>query len=157
MLSITVGCFAGMFFDQTLTYEEHAAQWATARWKLSLFTFLELNDVFGSWWFGLLILVLLVNLVACSIERLPKIWIDIQHPQRDLSDKQLRGIKHIYRAVIDEKDRAKVERVVGAVFGSKRVDRTDENGWFSFFERHRFGRLGVYVIHTGLVTIMVGG
>jgi len=54
-LSPIGAALSGRFFDQTLTYEEHAAQWATAAWKLRLYTFLELNDVFGSWWFGLII------------------------------------------------------------------------------------------------------
>ena len=40
------GCVVGMFYDQTLTYEDHRNQWATAAWKLYLYTFLELNDVF---------------------------------------------------------------------------------------------------------------
>jgi cytochrome c biogenesis protein len=155
LISLAAACVVGMFYDQTLTYEEHAAQWASAQWKLHLFTFLELNDVFGSWWFGALILVLLVNLTACSIERLPKIWIDIQHPRRELADDQLRGIKHVYRAVVD--DVAKAQRVVSAILGPKAYVKEQAGTWFSFFERHRYGRCGVYIIHTGLVTIMVGG
>src|SRR5581483_11437761 len=115
-------------------YEEHAAQWASAAWKLKLYTFLELNDVFGSWWFGLIICVLLVNLCACSIERLPKIWIDIKNPRKKLADDQLRGIKHIYGAVVD--DPAKAEQIVGAIWPD--VERTDDkSAKFGFFERHR--------------------
>jgi cytochrome c biogenesis protein len=91
---LAVACFVGMFFDQTKPYEEHAAEWASAAWKLKLFTFLELNDVFHAWWFGGVIVALAINLTACSIERLPKIWIDIQNPQRELTDAQLRGIRH---------------------------------------------------------------
>ncbi len=155
LIIILVACFSGMFFDQTLTYEEHAAQWATAEWKLKLYTFLELNDVFGSWWFGLIICVLLVNLIACSIERLPKIWIDIKNPRRALADDQLRGIKHTYKAVIDDPNKA--QDVVDAVFG-KKIHRSEDNGKrFQFFERHKFARCGVYIVHTGLVIIMTGG
>ena len=155
LLIIITACFSGMFFDQTLTYEEHAAQWASAAWKLRLYTFLELNDVFGSWWFGLIICTLLVNLIACSIERLPKIWIDIKNPRRHLADDQLRGIKHTYRAVVD--DPAKVQRIVEAIFGKTLYKKTENNSHFAWFERHRFARCGVYIVHTGLVIIMVGG
>jgi len=156
LIVIIVACFSGMFFDQTLTYEEHAAQWASAAWKLKLYTFLELNDVFGSWWFGLIICCLLVNLIACSIERLPKIWIDIKNPRRELADDQLRGIKHTYKAVVDDPKRA--QDVVDAIFGQKVFRGEDKSGGlFQFFERHRYARCGVYIVHTGLVIIMTGG
>lgn len=157
LVAILFGCFAGMFFDQTLTYEEHAAQWASAAWKLRLYSFLELNDVFGSWWFGLIICVLLINLIACSIERLPKIWIDIQNPRRHLADDQLRGIKHTYQVVIPAEQRARALAIVEAIFGGK-PDAGEEGGRsYRYFERHRYARTGVYIVHTGLVVIMVSG
>jgi cytochrome c biogenesis protein len=157
LITILAGCFAGMFFDQTLTYEEHAAQWASAAWKLRLYTFLELNDVFGSWWFGLIICVLLINLIACSIERLPKIWIDIHNPHKTLSDDQLRGIKHVYRTRVPASEKGRVLSVVEAILGGK-PDAVEQGGaTYRFFERHRYARTGVYIVHTGLVIIMVFG
>jgi cytochrome c biogenesis protein len=155
LIIIITACFSGMFFDQTLTYEEHAAQWASAAWKLKLYTFLELNDVFGSWWFGLIICVLLVNLIACSIERLPKIWIDIKNPRTKLGDDQLRGIKHVYRAVVD--DEKKANEIVGAIWPKVQRSEDGTSGSYGFFERHRYARCGVYIVHIGLVTIMTSG
>lgn len=152
--SIIVACLSGMFFDQTLTYEEHAAQWASAQWKLKLYTILELNDVFGSWWFALIICMLLVNLLACSIERLPKIWIDIQGPRKQLADDQLRGIKHTWKKTLPASERGRLGEMLTAIFGPK-LDRVDERHFF--FERHRYARCGVYIVHTGLTVIMLGG
>lgn len=159
LVAVLVGSFAGMFFDQTLTYEEHAAEWASAAWKLRLFTFLELNDVFGSWWFGLIIVVLLINLIACSIERLPKIWIDVKNPRRKLADDQLRGIKHVYRGVIAAADKARALSVVEAIFGKQAdvIEDAVSGTSYRFTERHRYARTGVYIVHTGLVIIMVFG
>lgn len=157
LIVITIACFTGMFFDQTRTYDEHAAQWASTPWKLHLYTFLEMYDVFASWWFGLVIVILLINLIACSIERLPKIWIDVWHPRRQLSDEQLRGIRHVWRGRIPASDREKAERVVAAVLGQGTTTSTEGDVRFSFRERQRWGRFGVYIVHTGLVMIMVGG
>ena len=156
LMVLGVACFVGMFFDQTLTYEEHAAQWAQQAWKLKLFTFLEMNDVFGSWWFVIIIGYLLISITACSIERFPKIWLDALYPRKHLSDQQLKGIKQIYRATVRAADLPKVRKVVGAVFGRRMfVDERDGTSWF-FLERHRFARFGVYIIHAGLVTIFTG-
>ncbi len=39
-----------------------------------LFDFFGFLNLFGSWWFQLLLVLLMVNLVVCSLNRLPKIW-----------------------------------------------------------------------------------
>ena len=152
LLSLAFGCFTGMFYDQTKPYEEHAAEWASAAWKLKLFTFLELNDVFHSWWFGAVIVLLAINLTACSIERLPKIWIDIQNPNRHLSEMQLKGIRHRYTATVSDKQSAL--DVVTAIFGPKVYLKDDGGSTYAFFERHRYARCGVYIVHIALLTIM---
>ena len=114
LMALGVACFVGMFFDQTLTYEEHAAQWASQAWKLKLFTFLEMNDVFASWWFVIIIGYLLISITACSIERFPKIWLDALYPKKHLSDEQLMGIKQVYRTRISADESGKAEKLVGA-------------------------------------------
>jgi cytochrome c biogenesis protein len=154
LASVIATCLIGMFFDQTLTYEEHAAQWASAAWKLKLYTLLELNDVFGSWWFALIICALLVNLLACSVERLPKIWIDIKGVRRKLGDDQLRGIKHTWKRTIPAGELPKFASLLEAIFGPK-LERVNDRHFF--FERHKYARCGVYIVHTGLTIIMLGG
>jgi cytochrome c biogenesis protein len=154
LLVLAAACLVGMFFDQTLTLQEHQAQWADALWKHWLFTRLELNDVFHSWWFGVNILALALNLTACSIERLPKIWIDIQNPQRHLSDKQLRGIKHKYRAKI--RDRSKALAVAEKIFPKALFSEERDGTTYIFHEKHRYARTGVYIVHIALLAIMFG-
>jgi cytochrome c biogenesis protein len=157
-----VSCFVGMFFDQTKSYEEHAADWAQSAWKLKLFTFLEMNDVFGSWWFVLVISYLLISIVACSVERFPKIWVDALNPKKDLSEDQLKGIRFTYRTSLGKQgaDAAATTKALDMfkrIFGG-RVDRIERDGTiYMFSETHRFARFGVYIIHLGLVTIFVGG
>lgn len=157
LMALGVACFVGMFFDQTLTYEEHAAQWAQQAWKLKLFTFLEMNDVFGSWWFVIIIGYLLISITACSIERFPKIWLDTLYPKKHLSDVQLKGIKQVYRKTVTAAELGKVDKVVGAVFGRRMFTDAHDGTRYFFLERHRFARFGVYIIHAGLITIFTGG
>lgn len=157
LLMLGAACFVGMFFDQTLSYEEHAAQWAQQAWKLKLFTFLEMNDVFGSWWFVLIIAYLLISITACSVERFPKIWLDALYPRKHLADDQLRGIKQVFTATVTTSQVEKARSVVQAIFGRRVETMTKEGDTFFFLERHRFARFGVYIIHTGLVLIFSGG
>jgi cytochrome c biogenesis protein len=157
LMALGVACFVGMFFDQTLTYEEHAAQWASQAWKLKLFTFLEMNDVFASWWFVIIIGYLLISITACSIERFPKIWLDALYPKKHLSDVQLKGIKQVYRKRISTDDLGKAEKVISAIFGRRMFSDTQGGTRYFFLERHRFARFGVYIIHAGLIIIFTGG
>lgn len=157
LMVITAGCFVGMFFDQTRTYDEHVRQWATTPWKLQLFTFFEMYDVFASWWFGLFVVILLVNVVACSLERLPKIWLDVWHPRPQLSDQQLLGIRHVWRGRVAEGERAKAEGLITKLLGGRAITSTGGTTRFTFAEKQRWGRFGVYVVHTGLVMILLGG
>jgi cytochrome c biogenesis protein len=39
-----------------------------------LFDFFRFLNIFGSWWFQLLLILLVVNLVVCAVSRLPRIW-----------------------------------------------------------------------------------
>ena len=159
LIILLSGCLVGMFHDQTLTYEEHRNQWATAAWKLYLYTFLELNDVFHSWWFGFFVLVLALNLIACSIERLPKIWIDVHNPQMRLPDPRFHSMKHHVHLQVPNKEAGtklmgqyfKNEKALGAPF----VNGDTENIYY-FREKQRYGRVGVYVIHVALLLIMFG-
>lgn len=157
---LAAGCVLGMFFDQTLTLEEHRNEWAAAaEWKLRVFEFLEFHDVFHSWWFGFVVLILALNLTACSIERLPKIWIDIQNPIKKLTQEQLAGIRYRYQKTIKvaEKDTAlEVLRAILKTKGRHGAEISDSVGFYAFNERHRYARTGVYLVHIALLMIMFG-
>ena len=153
------GCLVGMFHDQTLTYEAHREQWSGAAWKLYFYTFMELNDVFHSWWFGFFVLVLALNLIACSIERLPKIWLDVHNPQMRLPGPKYKTLKH--RVCVQVPDENAGRQLMSQYFKSATslkspyVGADDPNIYF-FREKHRYGRVGVYVIHIALLMIMFG-
>jgi cytochrome c biogenesis protein len=156
--TLMLGCFVGMFIDQTKSFEEHARVWMESpwQWKYRVFTALEFHDVFHSWWFSIIVLVLALNLIACSIERLPKIWLDIKYPDPKLTPRKERGIKH--RVVFGVTDAAAFEdavvRLLGRVSAPQKSDEGDVR--FTFTERHKWARTGVYVVHTALLLIMFG-
>ncbi|MEI6806935.1 MAG: cytochrome c biogenesis protein ResB, partial [Myxococcaceae bacterium] len=144
MIGMAMALFTGMFWDQTQTLEKHleAVQSPIAR---KLFLFLELNDVFHSWWFGILVLLLALNLIACSIARLPKIWIDCRNPVKKLDLKKL-PLKVILQ----------VSSVKTPIFGPKEETWVENNTLYVFFEKQKYARCGVYVIHTALLFMMFG-
>jgi cytochrome c biogenesis protein len=169
---LAAACVVGMFYDQTLTYEEQVNRIANdfninvgpihiTSVKARLLTFFELNDVFSSWWFVIIVVYLLISITACSIERFPKIWIDALYPQKNLGDDQLKGIKQSYRTTLRGPQAvAAAKRAVSLfqeIFKTKAPEVNRDGTTYHFYERHRYGRFGVYIIHAGLVMIFSGG
>lgn len=146
VILITMGAalFTGMFWDQTQSLETHL-QGIKTPWLRQLFLFLEVNDVFHSWWFGILVLLLALNLIACSIARLPKIWIDARNPNKNLDTQKLPLKKTLLTPT-----------VTFPIFSPQEESWFENKTQYVFYQKQRYARCGVYVIHTALLFIMFG-
>lgn len=149
---ISLGAILGMSFDQNKTFDEfyvQLSQGGISGWFLSFF---ELYDAFHSWWFSLAIFLLALNLIACSIERLPRIYFDFIRPRPYLTSRRRMGLKlcahSFYNSLPDA--HAAVSKFMSADYKKVRLS----NGEYFFNERHRFGRFGVYVVHIALLIVM---
>ena len=142
MIGLGTALFMGMFWDQTQTLEKHFEHIQSPIVR-KIFLFLELGDVFHSWWFGVLVLLLALNLIACSIARLPKIWVDARNPTKKLD-------KTPFRAVLQ------VSKFTLPIFSPKEESWLENNTRYVFFEKQKYARCGVYIIHTALLFMMFG-
>jgi cytochrome c biogenesis protein len=158
ILLLGAGSVVGMFVDQTLTFEEHARAWSPTPLKYHLFTFLELHDVFHSWWFTSLMLLLALNLTACSLERLPRIWIDIHNPDPRMTDDKARGLKHLATFTAADPDgfRRAFLSAVGRARGPTVTHEDEGRTTHVFTEKHRYARTGVHVVHLAMLLVMGG-
>jgi cytochrome c biogenesis protein len=57
----------------------------------NIFAKLGFMDMYGSWWFVSFLALFCINLIVCSLERLPKTWRFINTPQRPLSDNAIKS------------------------------------------------------------------
>lgn len=53
--------------------------------------FFNLFDMYHSWWFSAILLLLVINLIFCSINRFPGVWSQISRPPTGLEDSMLKG------------------------------------------------------------------
>ncbi len=123
---------------------------------------LELGDLFHSWWFAVLLWGLAFNLIACTAERLPKVWRLALKGERRLTEAVLRERRHVSRFAVPEAlglDRA-AEQVSSAMrrlgFAPDLVER-DGGTVHLFAERGRLSRFGAHVTHLALLVILLGG
>lgn len=151
LVLIATGAILGMSFDQTKTYDEFLAAQADG-FKGQLISFLELNDAFHSWWFSLAILLLALNLIACSIERLPRIYFDYQKPRPYLTKRRRLGLNLVERVEASSYDQARklVAQFMPRALMRAELGRSD----FFFVDKYSFARFGVYVVHIALLIIM---
>ncbi len=120
---------------------------------------LGLFDIYHSWYFEFLLLVLSLNIVLASIDHFPSAWSFISRPKLDASRKWLLGQKQ--SSVVEmhgENERMVVENVsqVFKKHGLKTYVTEKKGKLFVFGESGRWNRLGAYIVHVALLTLFIG-
>jgi len=126
----------------------------TLRWLDAL----GLTDVFHSWWFVALLLLLCANIVVVSAERLPMAWRFFARPYLRPEPHFVSGLPLQAEIPVRRADTglAAAESALRAM--GLRPRRVEANGSVSLFaERHRVARLAAYVVHASLLLILAGG
>ncbi|MCS7262478.1 MAG: cytochrome c biogenesis protein ResB [Aquificaceae bacterium] len=116
---------------------------------------LWITDVFRSWYYIGFIVLLAINLTACSFKRLPRVWVQSFTKERfqKLDNRLEEHLKPIVLKVDSSGEKfVKLLRRQGfRVYKEEEGDRT-----YFYAEKGRYARLGVYVVHVGLLVIMAG-
>lgn len=124
-----------------------------------VFITLHIYDMYHSWWFQGLIIVLAVNIIVCSIDRLQNTWRIIFPKKRDFNLDSFRRRKSRIEFVISRPSssiRSDFEKHLNKRFGYCRsIDL--ETGFAITAEKGRWTRLGVYFVHLSVVILLIGG
>ena len=123
-----------------------------------LIRFFQLYDMYHSWWFQWLLLLLAVNLIVCSIQRFSTTWRVISAPSRAVSDHLFESLP--FRREFSFKEHSFdapdwVRSLLGRQFG-KLVSLSSSQGTAFYLEKGRFSRFGVYLIHLSILVIFLG-
>jgi cytochrome c biogenesis protein len=117
-------------------------------------------DIYHAWYFNALLLVLSLNIVLASIDRIPGAWSFISRKKLDASAHWLGGQKPSATMTVRAPSlEAAVAQVAGAFRGSRlKTVVTEKKGkTFVFGERGAWNRMGAYAVHVALLTIFFGG
>ncbi|HIJ75380.1 MAG TPA: cytochrome c biogenesis protein ResB [Deltaproteobacteria bacterium] len=129
----------------------------------SLINFLALNNLYHSMWFRILLLLLCTNLVACTIERLPKTIRLIRRSQDPFDSQKLSrfGMSSSIAAALPlEQTQSVVESAVCETFGRMcRIESARVGGLgplCAVSETGRWSTLMVYLVHLSVLIVLVG-
>jgi cytochrome c biogenesis protein len=121
--------------------------------------YLGVFDIYHSWYYLFLLLVLSLNIVLASIDHFPNSWTFISRPKLDASRKWLLGQKQHSVLEIRGESEAAITESIKNVFKKNglRSTITEKKGkYYVFGESGRFNRLGAYIVHVFLLTLFLG-
>jgi cytochrome c biogenesis protein len=151
-LAMIAGTFVNPQNDSLANIERVFAGRSFVLWSYRTF---ELYDLFHSWWFTLLLTSLALNFIACSLERLPRIWYLIRYPTLRLDE--VKGLRFRAAEQPSTLTPAAVEHALKEEGYRVTAVPREGGGADLFAEKGRYSRFGVWVIHLSILGIMAGG
>jgi cytochrome c biogenesis protein len=156
LLTLAVVSIIGTLIRQDLSPAENLR--AFGPFFYQMMATLDLFDLFHAWWFQSLILILCINIIVCSINRLQSTWRTILIKPREVNLAQFRQRKS--RQEFRRKGNVEVlkplfqKRVTAAFHQGKLIPA--EAGFAVAVDKGRWTRLGVYGVHLSIVVLLIG-
>ena len=119
---------------------------------------LTLTDVFHAWWFTTLLVLVSLSIILVSIDRFPNSWRYYARPYRKTDS-------HFRAALLNKAEFAVASAEEGLNAAERALKKqrwpveriADKSEAALYSERHRFSVMAVYIIHSSLLLIFLGG
>jgi cytochrome c biogenesis protein len=157
LITLALTSIIGTVLPQGQLAPEYVAQ--ISPFKLQLYTTLGFFDMYHSWWFVTLLYMMSLNLVCCSIKRLPHVFKFVSEPLLVLDEaaRKTHSMKMdcSYSAPADIIKKRVADFLSAEVAQPVVSDFDGEQQLFS--QKNSWSRLGVYVVHSSILVIFIGG
>ncbi|MGD8713931.1 MAG: cytochrome c biogenesis protein ResB [Desulfobacterales bacterium] len=157
LLSLAATSIIGTLIPQNESPQAYLQAFGASLYRF--FDLLGFLDLYHSWWFQTLMLLLALNVLICSINRLSATWRIIfpERPKFNLSRfRQLEPKEEFTQNSSGEDLQKRYQAIISRIFRYCRVEKTD-NGYVIFGEKGRWTRIGVYIVHLSVICMLVGG
>lgn len=124
-----------------------------------IFSFLGLFDVYHTLWFTGILLLLVLNVIVCSIDRFPKTWKRLKAtPPVDMKA-AFQNVDKDNMITLNERVESAVKKIKVFLHRKRKLIRskiTDREAFF-YFEEGRYSQFGIYMVHLSIIIILFGG
>lgn len=156
LITLAITSIIGTIIPQGTPQQEYLEQISPAKFKL--YQALGFFDLYHSWWFILLLYLLTINLIACSIKRLPHIWKIITQPVTMLDSGLESSLANLVSFKADGEPeilQAEVAAFLKAQFAEPVATESD-GARYLFAQKAPWCRLSVYFVHLSVIVIFIG-
>ena len=148
----------GTVIEQNKTPQEYMQNYGMSESTYKVLDALQFFDMYHSWWFLSLMGLFAVNLICCSIKRLPRIIKIVREPVLVADDGLFRTFSNKEEIVTQgtiESVRDKAVALLGKKFAAPVVTEQDGEVYL-FSQKGAFSRFSVYVTHSSILIIFLG-
>lgn len=155
-ISLAIASIIGTIIQQNKGPEFYVAQYGP---KLAhIFEILNIDDMYNSWWFLSLLVLLSLNLIVCTIDRLPNVWKMVVLDNLQTTPERLERQSKRQEFMVENGVNGAVDAARAALgsFGSGIRQADKDEGILLFTQKGAWTRLGVYVVHASILVIFAG-
>jgi cytochrome c biogenesis protein len=160
LILLAVLSIFGTVIKQNAPIDEYVHRYGESLFEL--LDFFSLFDMYHSWWFSAILLLLVVNLIACSVHRIPGIWSQMVRGSGSggLEDSMVKTLPYVEKIQVRGSSKPEPEsgfepEIRKRFSKVKRIETPPAVTLFS--EKGRLSRLGVPISHLSVLIILIGG
>ncbi len=122
------------------------------------FQMLDVPNMYNSWWFLGLLLLFSINLIVCTIDRLPNVWHMVVMNNLDTDPERLEKMpqRKVFHVRGDVSALADIAAGLLTKSGWKPQRENKPVGTLLFSQKNAWSRLGVYAVHLSILIIFAG-
>jgi cytochrome c biogenesis protein len=158
LILLALTSIIGTIIEQNLAPQEYMQKYNMSESTYRALDSLQFFDMYHSYWFLSLLGLFAVNLICCSIKRLPRIIKTVREPVLVADDGLFRTFSNKEEIVTRgsvESVRDKIVGLLGKRFAKPVVTEQDGKVYL-FAQKGAFSRFGVYVTHSSILIIFLG-
>ena len=158
LILLALTSIIGTVLQQNLSPQEYMQKYGMSEATYNALDAMQFFNMYHSWWFLSLMGLFAVNLICCSIKRLPRIIKIVSEPTLVADEGLFRTFSNKGEVVVDgtvESVRDKVVALLGDKFAKPVVTNEDGKSYL-FAQNAAYSRFGVYVTHASILVIFIG-
>ncbi len=157
LLALAVTSISGTVIEQQANPDVYLREYGETVYRI--FKFLDFTNVYHSWWYVSLLLLLAVNLIVCSVRMFPRKWNLAKNPRKKLLRGSEKNLKIANKLTLTGSISNISKKLVDALrnIGYKVESQSEEGTTYVFGDKNLYARFGVYVVHLGVLIMIIGG
>ncbi len=121
-------------------------------------TLLDIDKMYSSWWYYLFLTILIINLIVCSIDRIPTVLKQIKMDNLSFTQARLDKMKLNRQISLQNTDTQSIMSSLETIVSSLgwKTQKSPTNQAMLFSEKSPWSRMGVYIVHLSILVIFAG-